>query len=412
MNLKDYINGKRHGTEANRLEREAMNDPFLQDAIDGFDSVPGDHSSAIDQLEERLSSPSKRIDKRVWIWAAAAVIVLLMGIPFLLRKPQINDVQIASSETAKQEEAIVLSPPKDTVLITENIDLKKKEVPKPVQTPAPAVEESERKPTGHIILQQVEVESVSDKNARVVAAQDFAEASIETPASPVSEKLSGRIAGVAVSSEEGKMQPTIRVRGTSSITPQNQQLVFGRLVDESGEPIIGGTINLKDTKIGTVSDMEGNFRLTIPKNKNEEAMLVASYVGMENAEIPLRENVGNIVMKEDTELLSEVVVVGFGTQRKKTTVGAASKPASEMLIFGESEFEKHFKENYNKNACPEQKINITVEFYINAQGRPGAIEIKENTCPALELDIKRLLLGSPPWTRSNRKVTMKMTLNE
>jgi hypothetical protein len=41
MNFKDYIQGKRHGREANQIEHEAMNDPFLQDAIDGFDNVQG-----------------------------------------------------------------------------------------------------------------------------------------------------------------------------------------------------------------------------------------------------------------------------------------------------------------------------------------------------------------------------------
>ena len=59
MKLKDYIQGKRHGKEANRLEREAMNDPFLNDAIDGFDSVEGDHLSVIAELEKQIAGKTR-----------------------------------------------------------------------------------------------------------------------------------------------------------------------------------------------------------------------------------------------------------------------------------------------------------------------------------------------------------------
>lgn len=60
MNLIEYIKGKRYGKPANKLEREAMGDPFLQDAIDGFDQVEGEHANIIEQLNERLQ---KRVQK-------------------------------------------------------------------------------------------------------------------------------------------------------------------------------------------------------------------------------------------------------------------------------------------------------------------------------------------------------------
>ena len=60
MNLKEYIQGKRYGKEANQLEREAMNDPFLQDAIDGFDSVQGEHLQVIEALEKKIQPPKAK----------------------------------------------------------------------------------------------------------------------------------------------------------------------------------------------------------------------------------------------------------------------------------------------------------------------------------------------------------------
>ena len=65
MKLIDYIQGKRRGKEANELEREAMNDPFLLDAIDGFDAVPGDHLSAMQDLEYQLQQKATKRKQRI-----------------------------------------------------------------------------------------------------------------------------------------------------------------------------------------------------------------------------------------------------------------------------------------------------------------------------------------------------------
>ena len=83
MQLKDYIQGNRRGKEANLFEREAMNDPFLQGAIDGFDTVAGDHAKIIEQLEVKYKNrhiiPTSK-NKTLLYWAAAASVLLLIGI--------------------------------------------------------------------------------------------------------------------------------------------------------------------------------------------------------------------------------------------------------------------------------------------------------------------------------------------
>ncbi len=403
MNFRDYIHGKRYGKEANQLEREAMNDAFLQDAIDGYDSVQGDHFSAIEKLEKQLTPPPKRVDKRVWMWAAAAVLVLLIGIPFLLRQPDAKDVQVASStETAKKTESDVLLPQKDTILMADNIEQEALPTAKPpIQEEKTAKRETVLAPEEDKIIQPEKKLTTPKEPERVTA-----QAKID---SSVSEQLQGRVAGVAVSSEsENKLSRNVRIRGASSIASSNQKLVYGRLVDPSGEPIIGGTINIKNTQFGTVTDTEGKFKLTVPDT--EKGTLVASYVGYESSEIPLKENVGNIVMKENTDLLSEVVVLGFGTQKKETKVGSVSKVKDEAATFGEVEFKRYFEENFDKTLCANDPISVTVEFYVNGKGQPGNIVIKENSCPDLEVEIKRLLLGSPVWSETDRKVTLNIEI--
>ena len=102
MQIKDYIQGNKHGKEANKLEREAMNDEFLQEALEGFDAVPGNHTEIIERLEKKIISPtqvSKSNRKVLYICSAAASVLLLIGfgVYFMMdtreQKPTIAMVQ-------------------------------------------------------------------------------------------------------------------------------------------------------------------------------------------------------------------------------------------------------------------------------------------------------------------------------
>ena len=97
--------------------------------------------------------------------------------------------------------------------------------------------------------------------------------------------------------------------------------VVGTVVVESGEPMIGATNLQKGSTIGTSADIDGNFVL----NCDEKGTLIVSFVGYAPQEISVkgRTNI-NVVMKPSNENLDEVVVVGYGTQRKISTVGAQS----------------------------------------------------------------------------------------
>lgn len=105
--------------------------------------------------------------------------------------------------------------------------------------------------------------------------------------------------------------------------------VRGTVNDTKGEPLIGVTVQVRGGSIGTITDTDGNFTLL---NVPPAATLEVSYVGMRSQTIPLngRTSIG-IVMEEDTELLEEVVVVGYGTQKKMHMTGAVSQVAGEVL---------------------------------------------------------------------------------
>ena len=102
---------------------------------------------------------------------------------------------------------------------------------------------------------------------------------------------------------------------------QSQHIIKGTVKDATGEPIIGATIRVKGTKVATVSDMDGNFSL--PANKGT---LIISYIGYKTQEIAIGNRTSlNITLTEDNSALDEVVVTGYGTQKKASLTSAISQ---------------------------------------------------------------------------------------
>lgn len=98
--------------------------------------------------------------------------------------------------------------------------------------------------------------------------------------------------------------------------------VSGIIRDEAGEPLIGVTVSVKGTTQGTITDVDGNYIITAPAGST----LIFSFIGFKTQEMPLTQdkNEINIVMSEDLKSLDDVVVVGYGVQRKISTIGAQS----------------------------------------------------------------------------------------
>lgn len=102
---------------------------------------------------------------------------------------------------------------------------------------------------------------------------------------------------------------------------QDKRKISGVVKDATGEPVIGASVVEKGTTNGVITDMDGNFTLNIAKG----ATLTISYIGYAEQEIVIANQTSlNIILKENTELLDEVVVVGFGSQKKANLTGAVS----------------------------------------------------------------------------------------
>ena len=117
-----------------------------------------------------------------------------------------------------------------------------------------------------------------------------------------------------------------------SLTALAQQKVTGKVKDSSGEPVIGASVVVKgNNTMGTITEFDGNFMLDVPA----KSVLVISYIGYVTQEVPTAgKNSLEIVLKEDTKTLDEVVVIGYGTQRKGDVTSSVASVKADNFVKG------------------------------------------------------------------------------
>ena len=142
-----------------------------------------------------------------------------------------------------------------------------------------------------------------------------------------------------------------------TVYAQQQDLIKGQVTDESGAPIIGVGVVVKGTSQGTITDLDGNYAISV----SEGQVLVFSSIGYVEQEVTVGiSNQINVVLKTDNELLDEVVVVGYGVQKKVNLTGSVSVVESEDLVGRTSSNTSNLLVGVVPN------MNVT-----NDNGRPG-----------------------------------------
>ena len=144
---------------------------------------------------------------------------------------------------------------------------------------------------------------------------------------------------------------------TAAMTQQTVK-VTGQVVDQDGEPLIGATVKVKGAQTGTVTDFNGNFSL----DANANATLVVSYVGFKDREVATRGRsaLGTLQLESDSQVLEQVVVVGYGTQKKADLTGS-------VAVVNADELKK--VSNSNISTMLEGKV---AGVQVTSDGQPGA----------------------------------------
>lgn len=373
MKLRHYIQGNRKGKEAHRIEKEAMHDPFLSDALEGFEQVKGDHARQIEQLSRQITRSSKRraIPMRAWSIAASLLIVIGTGTWFLIREvemPPVPDIDLYA--VTFEEEQLSLEEPK--------LDATAEEVsPGALATAAPLPQAKKKEKVSAAVAAMPIMEAEQAEELEDSLAEDSAENSMED-----------RAEVSAIILDEAKVMARQKTLQAMAVTPGK---VKGKVTDNAGDPLVGASIRVQGTNRGTVSDLEGDFELST----NSGEKIEIEYIGYDPVMFAAdTSQIVHIALHENQDLLSEAVVVGYGSQKKKSRSIDLPRP-----VKGERSYEKYLRKNlkYPSDDCKEVKGEVILVFLVNEQGRPYDISIRQSLCPSADQEAIRLVNEGPDW---------------
>ncbi len=447
MKFLNYIHGNRKGKEAHRIEKDAMEDPFLADAIEGYDSIPGNHAERIARMRSAITARSARKKPHgAWKVAVAAVglIVVASGY-FILMNHQSSmltahesgggyiDLYVPEDYVEQKRlelTAIQEENPKKEVTATSVANISNlHEIIAPVEplrvylpdSYAQLHQREERELSAkRETISRSEREEIVSADAPILAKQY--EASVNSDNSVLADSNQNKDPEESIGNMEIYLSQTANgVMTTRSVAskrmaaplpvPKKTIALSGKIVDSNNEPIIGATVVQKGTNKGTVTDIDGNYKLN---TDSEDAPLTAYLIGFEKLEIPDPKDAKIVVMKEETGMLDEVVVTGYGTQKKSMVTGSVSEVKSLSKnkvaeikpepIGGMKEYKKYIEQNLvhpSDPSCQKIKGKVVLQFSVNTSGHPQNITVKKSLCPSLDQEAIRLLKDGPKWKAGN-----------
>ena len=417
MKLLDYIRGLRKGKEAHRLEKESMQDPFLADAMDGYNQVEGNHEQRIEKLRMQVSAHSaKKKSTYAITWSIAACLIIGFGISsyFLFLKKSMTDEVFIAEESVSIKLAEPAAPPTPAIPATPTVPA----TPQKEIALATTKVKTDSTPISEITARQAdkkdmiaEIQTTSQPQGAPVAAVPMME--------EVSEETAALQEVVAtIDTFESESDKKMKLAKVATILPQNN-MIKGRVTDGKGEPLIGASVTYKGTNIGTITNMNGEFSLV---KKDDKKRLTAEYIGYNPVEIRIDTNRTMLIaMNENKQALNEVVVVGYGAKKNKksTTLGSDAKVKEQtekeitlQPVIGKRSYQKYLKEHLVRptdEKCAQVKGKVVLTFLINKEGRPFYIKVKESLCESADKEAIRLIQEGPDWIYGNKlvEVTVK-----
>jgi len=385
--IEKYRNGELTSAEMHALEKKALSDPFLADALEGAESIASLDFS-VDLLEIDQKILSKR-NKSVWFTPLriAAGIILLIGSVFLIYTFNQPDEQLAlqkespaptkgstDSITNKNEQGFFsLNQPKEETKTEAEADRKEETI----STLAKAAESGETKPTADLSTSAQGAPVVADEEARTdqAVAAELSEVVTEeeiAAAEPVQQGLKKEAVNKDIVSR-------VKAKRSEIANDTPQRMVSGQVTSSGdGLPLPGVNIYVNGTTTGTMTDLQGNYSILL---ENEKQQLVFSFIGLQ---------------------ASVVVVMGSfksNWEDTKTPVLKLAEPDG-----GRKAYDNYLKNNlrYPEQAL-ENKIKggVTINFIVERDGKLRAFSVMKSLGYGCDEEVIRLVKQGPKWYPSS-----------
>ncbi|MGB4776439.1 MAG: carboxypeptidase-like regulatory domain-containing protein [Daejeonella sp.] len=448
--LEDYLDGKLNARAMHQVEKHALEDPFVAEALAGLSQSPKRSrvlSLLQKQLQERIAQ--KPVERKVWgitfqrlsIAATAAVLFITAGIIFWMRGEQNNPDPLAR-HTFKQVEANLDTSnnyKKQTPTISQGKEegeflagsksgnyVKGKEI-----VSAPVIAQQEE--PGVITDEAIGGKSEFYENQRSqIRDSDY------KSASPVVAKTTedSKQADVLIADKETETSTLIKIRGKSnqvSLGSVTNNTIRGRVIAQSdGLPLPGASVRLGGSDKGVATNANGEFEILADTIlQSDKLKLRADYIGYASQEVIVKpDQPVNIILAEDPKSLSEVVTTGayaVGRSKKapdspakkdntiKNSVDAAGfetrSSATPQPVGGWEYFQYYLKANnrLTKNEIIGKEVELDV--LIKSSGKPGTIKVNKSLGKVYDDEAVRLIKNGPKWElpkNGTNKVILKI----
>jgi hypothetical protein len=427
--IQNYLQGKLSPQEMNAIEKAALDDPFLADAIEGIQNSETNFSNdAIDlkkRLEEKVQKnkkatliPSKHLWQRV-----AAISIILIGSTSLIyhsltkKYPKEKDAIAKNNKDIKPDSTI--SPKKlsaapsksDSVFVINDVAINEK------KQPASHYKKENRK---IIVNENLAVEQPQEKQKEIVA-DSSATLSFSVAKNDEKDKTLDVIHIDALkknrTGEEQKAN-NVKLRGIAAFKESNRQsnivnnFVQGQIIDENKNPVPGATIIIKGKKTTTNTDQNGYFKFGNISSDSTTNIIINS-VGFQPTSATLNNNdvtANKIQIKPSTSPLSEVVVVGYGATRKKSVNDndedeTSDEPKEEqekvfnaLPITGWPAYNGYINQNKKITTADSTiKGKEIISFIVDKNNQLSSFKIKKSLSKSHDAESLRLIQKGPSW---------------
>jgi TonB family protein len=421
--IKRYLSGEMTPSERHALEKRALSDPFLADALEGAQEL------SLTDFEQEVAGINHRIEERVSVSAAkpkqvffspmtyriAAGLVLLAAVSILLWK--MADTEAVQKPVALNEPMATSDSSKDVA--TERVGGSE---PGPIALAEKSVTKKEavskNKVTEEISLpketEKAGVEVSDETVATAQPTQEVASAPVITEEKTVAQvQREEAPPSVAVTDDE-KQQRAKEVeevkresarkavsKSTAVLRSAIANQVSGKVISaEDGTPLPGVNVIVKGTSFGTVTDQDGNYQLQVPESN---ATLLYSFIGLQPKEAVANDSgVADVEMSLDVTQLSEMVVTGYGAAAKDEVAPTLELAHPEP---GTRAFKTYLEKNVR---YPERALSnkvegrVTIEFFVEPDGSLTDFTVIKGIGSGCDEELIRLVKEGPKWTPTKR----------
>jgi TonB family protein len=465
--IEKYHKGLLSVQERHDLEKAALDDPFLADALEGYAvagvNVTTDINDLKKRLEEKVEAGKVIVMKSAgrssfpWLRAAALVVLVagagLLAKQFLFTNSSKNIAQVEPKkpeETKRQDTAntIATGSTTDTIITksgTVSVQIKQNEKTYSFYTPDSVAKTPDSKvgsgqpkisagditvtsnTTQPVYTVPAQVEELKNNPAKVAPgnvdkkeiAKNGEKYKTETDIKRDIEKdeVKDQVSQTYEDRQNNRSVATTR-RAAEDQNNRNQQQAVntfrGRVTDANNVGLpFAKVYNPADNNAGTYTDVSGNFNLTYP---DSVLTVQVRSVGFENTNVQLRNSVANNqVVLQDDKSLSEVVI-----SNQKPNVAARSREANKTLeepepADGWDNYDTYLSNNLNVPEELKTKQNasgqVQVSFEVNKNGEPINIKVEKSLCKKCDEEAKRLIKEGPKWKRNAKNGRTTVTIS-